>query len=313
MKRIIPGTIAVLLVTLTFSCVPKKKFNEMEALKNQVQSLLADKETEISSLNAQNAELIDSLKGLHADLASVKIERDGLLASTEDLTTTSKETQAELNILRASCDQLNDNYQQLKSKSSKKMKKLIDQLEALQGDLREREERLAEVQRTLRERDSTMDAIQQKVADALLGFKDEGLSVEVRGGKVYVSLSNKLLFASGSTKIDSKGQQALRDLAGVLKEQKDISIMVEGHTDNVPVSNLGDIQDNWDLSVMRSTAVVRILTEEGVEATRVIPSGRSEFLPQGNGRFLRSPGNQSPDRDHLISESGCAVSVDQRE
>lgn len=189
----------------------------------------------------------------------------------------------ELASLKNQCDQLQENYQQLRNQSSKKMQAMVDQLEELQRDLAQREKRLAEVEAMLQRRDSTIRAIEKKVADALLGFRDKGLTVEVKNGQVYVSLSNKLLFASGSTKIDQAGQQALRDLAAVLKEQSDISIMVEGHTDDVPVSNLGQIKDNWDLSVMRSTEVVRILVDAGLQPTRVIPAGRSQFIPKAEG------------------------------
>jgi len=101
-------------------------------------------------------------------------------------------------------------------------------------------------------------------------------------------LENRLLFASGSTKIDSEGEKALSELAKVLASQPDVAIMVEGHTDNVPVSNLGNIKDNWDLSVMRSTAVVRLLTSNGVDPVKVIPSGRSEFIPLDGGDSVES-------------------------
>jgi chemotaxis protein MotB len=177
------------------------------------------------------------------------------------------------------------------------MKDLVAQLEAMQGDLaaREtrikevegmlaaREARLAEVEAALRARDEVMLALQKRLEDALLGFKKDGLTVEVINGKVYVSLSNKLLFASGSTQIDKNGQRALAELAAVLKDQADLTILVEGHTDDVKVTNLGQIKDNWDLSVMRSTEVVRLLVQNGVQPDRVIPGGRGEFLPKTPG------------------------------
>ena len=124
-----------------------------------------------------------------------------------------------------------------------------------------------------------MNALREKVEQSLLGFKDSGLEIEVKNGKVYVKMSNQLLFKSGSTVIDQRGRDALAQLAGVLSQQTDISVMIEGHTDNKPISN-ARIADNWDLSVLRSTEVARILTiENGIDPRRIITSGRGEYMP----------------------------------
>lgn len=244
----------------------------METLKNQVQDLLEAKKKDLMSLEAQN----DSL---NAALNAKSAEARGLMADTSSLGSRNRDLKGELADLNASCNTLKQNYEDLKANNSRKMRNLINELETLQEDLGKRERRLNEVERQLNQRDSVMNALRNKLSDALLGFRDKGLTVNVKDGKVYVSLSNQLLFKSGSTKVDPSGKEALQELAKVLIEQSDISIMVEGHTDDVPVRNLGDIKDNWDLSVMRSTEVVRILTETGLEPTRVIPSGRSEYLP----------------------------------
>jgi len=254
-------------------CVSKKKYDELSTLKNSTQDLLKAAKRDMKQLEGEKAEL-------EKELANCEEARKALATDTTQLISRQDELRDELGSLQASCDQLKDNYTKLKDRSSEKLQEMLDQLEGLQGDLREREMRLSEVERKLNERDSVVNALRKNISDALLGFRDKGLTVDVRNGKVYVSLSNKLLFASGSTKIDQNGQAALRELAGALKEQEDISIMVEGHTDDVPVANLGDIKDNWDLSVMRSTEVVRILVESGLSPTRVIPSGRSEYIPK---------------------------------
>lgn len=270
-------TLTLLLVTLLATgCVSKKKFQEMQTLKNQIQDLLESEKKEKADLQAKLNETNGKLKDCEDYRTRLAADSARLAQEVEDL-------DKSISGLKLDCDALRDNYKQLKSQSNKKVAEMMDQLEALQRDLRAREARLAEVEAGLRQRDSVMNALRQRVADALLGFKDQGLTVEIRDGKVYVSLSNKLLFASGSTKIDKRGQEALRELARVLVAQKDLSIMVEGHTDDVKVTNLGDIKDNWDLSVMRSTEVVRILTDAGLEATRVIPSGRGEFVPKVAG------------------------------
>ena len=114
----------------------------------------------------------------------------------------------------------------------------------------------------------------------MLGFQQSGLSVDIRNGKVYVSLTDKLLFPSGSIVIDEKGKQALKQLAAVLNKEKDINISVEGHTDNKKVVNLGQIKDNWDLSVLRATSVSRYLTDvEKIDPKRLTATGKGEYQP----------------------------------
>ena len=158
---------------------------------------------------------------------------------------------------------LDKNYASLRANSSSEIKKLMD-------DLKKREARLKEVEDVLRKRDEATNALKNKLQQALLGFQKSGLSVDIRNGKVYVSLTDKLLFNTGSIVIDEKGKAALQGLAAVLKTQPEINISVEGHTDNQRVSNLGQIKDNWDLSVLRATSVVRYLTDvENIENSRI--------------------------------------------
>ncbi|TZF85521.1 OmpA family protein (plasmid) [Pedobacter sp. BS3] len=168
---------------------------------------------------------------------------------------------------------LDKNYALLRANSSSEINKLSE-------DLKKREARLKEVEEALRKRDAATNALKEKLQQALLGFKQSGLSVDIRDGKVYVSLTDKLLFSSGSIIIDEKGKQALAELAKVLKTQPDINISVEGHTDNQKVVNLGQIKDNWDLSVLRATSVVRYLTEvQKIENNRITATGKGQYQP----------------------------------
>ena len=122
--------------------------------------------------------------------------------------------------------------------------------------------------------------MKKRVTDALLNFNENELTVEVKNGKVYVSLAEKLLFGSGSKKVDAQGANALKQLAAALKGNSEINIMVEGHTDNVPISRASQyMNDNWDLSVMRATSIVRILVSNGVSPETITASGRGEFSP----------------------------------
>ncbi|HKG05737.1 MAG TPA: OmpA family protein [Pedobacter sp.] len=178
-----------------------------------------------------------------------------------------------LNDLKSRYSEMDDNYTKLRSNSSSEINKLS-------SDLKKREQRLKEVEEILRKRDEATNQLKEKLQQALLGFTKNGLTVEIRNGKVYVSLTDKLLFPSGSIIIDEKGKQALSQLAGVLKQQPEINIAVEGHTDSQKITNLGQIKDNWDLSVLRSTSVVRYLTEVSkVESVRMTATGKGEFQP----------------------------------
>ena len=172
---------------------------------------------------------------------------------------------------------LDANYASLRANSSSDIKKLS-------ADLARREARLKEVEEILRRRDEATNALKEKLQKALLGFQQSGLAVDIRNGKVYVSLTDKLLFSSGSIVIDDKGKQALAELAKVLNTQPEINVSVEGHTDNQRVVNLGQIKDNWDLSVLRATSVVRYLTDEQkIDSDRITATGKGQFQPVATG------------------------------
>lgn len=148
-----------------------------------------------------------------------------------------------------------------------------------------KEKKVDELQKILDRKDSTVNALKATVTDALVGFNNNGLTVEMRNGKVYVSLDESLLFASGSTKIDSKGADAIKKLAKVLEQNTDINVMVEGHTDDVAMRGSGEIKDNWDLSVMRATSVTKLLVSSAtIDPKRITASGHGEFLPLVNAK-----------------------------
>jgi chemotaxis protein MotB len=207
---------------------------------------------EIAALQQQNSELTKS--------------RDQLQLEKAALLQTSNRTQAEL-----SADLLN---------KSSQMNQLNQTLGTTEQDLAGKNARVAEMQRILDEKDAATKALRQKVSDALLGFNSQDLQVNVKNGKVYVSLSEQLLFKSGATKVDPAGQDALIKLANALTGNKDINILVEGHTDNVPIKGVvNGAKDNWDLSVLRATEITRLLTSAGIDPTQITPSGRGQYLP----------------------------------
>lgn len=150
----------------------------------------------------------------------------------------------------------------------------------MQLKLDEKQQKLNELQNILDKKDSAVKALKNKVSEALLGYENNGLTVKQMNGKVYVSMDEALLFASGKYEVASKGADALKKLAKVLESNVDINIMVEGHTDNVPYKGTDQLLDNWDLSVKRATTVIRILlSNSGIAPVRITAAGRSEYFP----------------------------------
>ncbi len=153
-------------------------------------------------------------------------------------------------------------------------------LDEQQKALNEQNMRLKELTEMLEKKDLAMNELKQRVSQALVGFEGNGLTVTNKDGKIYVSLDEQLLFQSGKWDVDPKGVTAIDNLSKLLAENPDIHILVEGHTDNVPYNGSGQITDNWDLSVKRATAIVKIiLKNKGINPIRITAAGRSEFIP----------------------------------
>jgi chemotaxis protein MotB len=153
-------------------------------------------------------------------------------------------------------------------------------LDSLNDQLRQREAKVNELQNVLKQKDAAVDSLKQRIANALVGFANKGISVYEKNGKVYVSMEEKLLFPSGSTQVQPDGLTALQELAKALEANPDINIMVEGHTDDVNMHGSGEIKDNWDLSVMRATAIAKILLQDAkIEPSRIMASGVSQYDP----------------------------------
>lgn len=254
MKKIFLAFVLFLVATSFSACVilSPKKYKALLARQDSLNTGLTE-----SQLNAENlAQRIGKLRKDTADLNS------------------------QLADLRKQYEEMDANYTKLRSNSSAEINKLTGNLGKVSEDLKKREQRLKEVEEILRKRDEATNQLKAKLQEALLGFTKNGLTVEIKNGKVYVSLTDKLLFPSGSIIIDEKGKQALTQLAAVLKQQPEINIAVEGHTDSQKITNLGQIKDNWDLSVLRSTSVVRFLTEEQkIESVRMTATGKGQYQP----------------------------------
>lgn len=213
------------------------------------------------------------------------------------------------------------NYQALLASGKDENQKLTADLAKLNadltnkmGELQEREKTIAELQRMIDTQKQKTKQLLSSVKDALLGFSSDELTVREEDGKVYVAMSDKLLFESGKAVVNAQGKEALGKLAEVLNKQTDIDVYIEGHTDNVPI-HTAVFQDNWDLSVIRATSVVRILTETyNVNPLQILPCGRGEFKPvdvntsaEGKARNRRTEIIMAPRLDKLfkmLEESG---------
>ena len=166
--------------------------------------------------------------------------------------------------------------------------------------------RLKRLQDMIQAQRDVMAKLKNSIADALMNYKTDELSVYVKDGNVYVSLAEKLLFKSGSDVVDPKGKEALKTLAQVLNSTTDITVMIEGHTDNVPIKT-ALFKDNWDLSTARATSILRLLTtENGFDPNRITASGRGQFHPvasnetaEGRASNRRTEIILSPDLNEL--------------
>lgn len=290
-EKILTTTLFVLALN---SCVTSKKYTDLEKQFNDcvkrndsltiasqnLQSALAEAETKIDVLQAFNEQLIK-------DTTSIGSELRYLRSKNKELT--------DLNTV------LENNYLKLVKGNEKEMTDLLNELrdaklklEEREAELAQKSQRLKDLEDALAQKDRDVQNLKSKLLEALKGFEGSGLSIEIKNGKVYVSMSEKLLFASGSTEVDQKGIDALKELAKVLEKEKDIHIMVEGHTDNVPLKGTGCNKDNWDLSVARANAITKIILKNGnIEPSRITSAGRGEFYPLVNND---TPDNRARNR-----------------
>ncbi len=282
MKPII--LIFLILGLLSGSCiVSKKKYDDILAQKVKAEGELADKAAKLDNANSDLTNLGDHLKKLKQDSTELN---ENVRTSTKKLKTLNLEYEQLNSFYKNSLSnsgKLNRDVAQQKeqllaiSDNLEKTRKLND---SLSSGLAEREKKVKELEQILSDKDKAVTDLKNRIANALLNFKENDLTVKVKNGKVYVSLAEQLLFGSGSIEVDPKGASALQQLAKAIKDQRDLQIMVEGHTDNVPVSKKSTyMQDNWDLSVMRATSITKILIKAGVSEHQIVASGKGEFSP----------------------------------
>jgi chemotaxis protein MotB len=300
-------SLAVTLITglsaiFIISCVPGKKFRELQNTSRQNMMDRDDFKTENLTLSMQNREIESKISTLEKEMS--KSRQDLTLAEIER-----NKAKDELNLISERYNSLQNAQEDLIKGNVSQTRKLLAELQAAQDNLRQKEDimrqleqsmdlkkvsldeltlelkkknsRLAELEKILDTQKRIVSDLKNKVSEALLGFENNGLTVTNKNGKVYVSLDEKLLFKTASWDIDANGRNALRKLAGVLEKNPNIQITIEGHTDNVPYNpGSGQLKDNWDLSVKRATTVVRVLLEGSkIKPGRLTAAGRSEYFP----------------------------------
>jgi len=257
--------------------------------RDELCDMLESKEQETTYLIKRNQELTLTNDSLDRKVNEIQQDRNKI--------------KAELNTLQDKHDELRNDHLLLSQKFSDEISKNLSQghlyderikekerrLQLKEEELAkneravaEREKRIKELENELERRDSIAKRLNQLLHEALLGFNSDELSTEIKDGKVYVSMSDKLMFQSGRADVQQKGKEALELLADVLNKNKSFQIAVEGHTDNVPIST-SRYADNWDLSVDRATSIVRILQKDfKVDPLRLTASGKGEYFPKAD-------------------------------
>ena len=295
--------IAYILVgaALLGSCVPSREFTQVTDKNKVIQEdrdkLLAENEqltvenremkARIGDVERQKQRYVEDSIRIHNRVTELEAETVQLERQYADLEAThdallrgnARETRRLLNELQTTQEDLTTKERLLKELEANVAGQRQD-VNRLQAELEARNARLMEMEEMLYAKDKVLDDLREKVAEALMGFEGQGLTVTRKNGKVYVSLDEKLLFKSGSTVVDPNGVKALQQLSVVLAGNPEIDIMIEGHTDDVPFRKGSSIKDNWDLSVLRATSIVRIILDgSGIAPTRLTVAGRGEFLP----------------------------------
>ena len=310
--RILP--IFIIIATLS-SCVSPKVVEEIKQQRQQTFQENQEIKKENTSLSTENIELKDKLSRLNSEITQ-------LISDSTTRAVSCRQLQSQLDDLNEAYDLLTAKNSQMMSNKAEETKKLLKELQNTreellkkedelltleqnlsvkqkellntQNELIEREKKVIELQSIINRKDSLLSALKDRISSALLGFEGDGLTITQKNGKVYISLEEKLLFESGSWQVDTRGREALSKLSKALENQQDINVLIEGHTDSIPFGGRGQIKDNWDLSVVRATAIVRILTSSSsIDPERLTAAGKGEFVPiQSNSTSVGRSANR---------------------
>ena len=281
--------LACVVLSLTTSCVSKKIYQDLE-------NKYADLKKEHNALSDENGTLKTDKNQLELDKNKLQSEFDKVKADRDKLAADYAATKKNLDNLKSSYAALEKDSNEALTSNINKNRQLLADLEAkqktltaeqdrlnkLKKDLEESSTRLAELEKIIANQDASMKKLKETLSKALNAFEGKGLTVEQRNGKVYVSMENKLLFDSGSWIVGAEGKKAVKALGEVLGQNPEISVLIEGHTDNDKITGTigGGVENNWDLSTKRATAIVTILVEnKSIDKKNLTAAGRGEFAP----------------------------------
>lgn len=273
-------SIGLLILALSTSCVSKKIYNDLE-------SKFADLKKENRNISDQNAELLKAKNQLELDSSALKSALEKANSDYAKLKSDYEASLNKFNVLQDSYTALEKNSSDALQSNMKKNRELLDELDdkaqalALEQErLNKSAQRLKELEDLIAAKEASMQKLKETLSKALNSFEGKGLTVEQKNGKVYVSMENKLLFNSGSWAVGPEGKKAVIEVGKVLGDNPDISVLIEGHTDDDAFTASGPIADNWDLSTKRATAIVAILSEnKKINKQNLTAAGRGEFSP----------------------------------
>ncbi len=286
MKR--PILTGLLILALSSSCVSKKVYTDLENKYAELKKEQRKTQDDLEKLTEAKNQTDQELAARKTELEKLKAERDKLAADLSASNSNLKNLQASYAALEKNSDEvLKSNLEQnraLLAKLEAKEKALAaeqDRINKLKADFEERSARVAELEQLIAAKENNMKRLRESLSKALNAFEGKGLTVEQRDGKVYVSMENKLLFQTGSWTVNAEGKKAVVELGKVLAANPDISVLIEGHTDTDKFAGaVGQIENNWDLSTKRATAIVNILGEnKNINKQNLTAAGRGEYAP----------------------------------
>ena len=288
---LLPFFIVLLLLS---ACVPAKKYKDLLEREKVCSE-------ELAKFKKSSGEYESLSKDLQIKFANASRDLSKLIQDTTALGSKYRLLLRDYNIIDGEYKSLQKSFDKLKNLSARETAELQNQLEAKNNELQikedallkldqelkekqrlliEREKRVNELEEAIRKKEAAVQLLKAKVANALRGFENQGLSVVQKNGKIYVSLEAKLLFKSGSTFVEEEGVRALVELGKALESEKDLEIIVEGHTDTDKLNSSASPKNNWELSVLRATSVVQILlNNSSMTPSQIMAGGRGEFLP----------------------------------
>lgn len=255
---------------------------ELQELREENAALVRDNQAKMVSLSDATAKLQDcesKVNTLNRAYADLQLKYDTTMENyMQQITGKNRDLNKATQMLDQRTRELNDKAKAFEEKE----RRMLEQQQALEARQSQLEAQEAAARKALEAKQQELENVRGAVSKALVGFSDMGLNVETKDGKVYVSMEDKLLFASGSWTVSAKGVEAIKMLAKVLEENTDLNVMVEGHTDNDAYHGSTAVKDNWDLSVMRATSIVKLLLKQGpdIDPARVEACGHGEYAPR---------------------------------